>query len=125
MGQFQFDEIELWIFLSLKMIYQRENFMLSNSYRKIKQVLWVILFANFVVAILKVTVGTLIKSASMTADGFHSLTDGSSNIVGLIGIRLASKPVDDDHPYGHGKFETLSSMFIAGMLIFVGGKRYY
>jgi len=58
----------------------------------------------------------------MTADGFHSLTDGSSNVVGLIGIRLASKPVDEDHPYGHRKFETLTGLFISGMLFFIGGK---
>jgi cation diffusion facilitator family transporter len=74
------------------------------------------------VAVLKIVIGTMIKSASMSADGFHSLTDGSSNIVGLIGIRLASKPTDDDHPYGHGKFETLSALFIAAMLFAAGGK---
>lgn len=96
--------------------------MSENNYKKIRQVLWIILLANLVVAVLKVAVGVIINSTSMTADGFHSLTDGSSNIVGLIGIRLASKPVDEDHPYGHGKFETLGSLFIAGMLIFLGGK---
>jgi cation diffusion facilitator family transporter len=58
----------------------------------------------------------------MTADGFHSLTDGASNVIGLIGINFASKPVDDDHPYGHKKFETLAGLFIAGMLLFIGGK---
>jgi cation diffusion facilitator family transporter len=89
---------------------------------KIKQVLWVILFANLAVAALKIIIGTLIESTSMAADGFHSLTDGSSNIVGLVGISLASKPVDEDHPYGHKKFETLSGLFIASMLFFIGGK---
>lgn len=96
--------------------------MSESIYIKVKKVLWVILFANFGVAGLKLIVGTLIKSASMTADGFHSLSDGSSNIVGLIGIRLASKPVDEDHPYGHKKFETLTGLFISGMLFFIGGK---
>ncbi|OGO77346.1 MAG: cation transporter [Clostridiales bacterium GWB2_37_7] len=91
-------------------------------YKKVRQVLWVILFANLGVAILKIFFGTIINSASMTADGFHSLTDGSSNVVGLIGIRLASKPVDEDHPYGHRKFETLTGLFISGMLFFIGGK---
>lgn len=91
-------------------------------YENVRRVLWIILFANLGVAALKIVIGTIIKSASMTADGFHSLTDGSSNIVGLVGIRLASKPVDEDHPYGHGKFETLAGLFIAGMLFFIGGK---
>ena len=96
--------------------------MTTDIYKKVRQVLWIILFANLGVAALKIVLGTIIKSTSMTADGFHSLTDGSSNIVGLIGIRLASKPVDEDHPYGHRKFETLTGLFIAGMLFFIGGK---
>lgn len=93
-----------------------------NSYKKVKQVLWLILFANLGVALLKIILGTAIKSASMTADGFHSISDGSSNIVGLIGINIASKPHDKEHPYGHRKYEVMSSMFIGAMLVFVGGK---
>jgi cation diffusion facilitator family transporter len=96
--------------------------MSTEVYKKVKQVLWIILFANLVVAVVKIIIGTFIKSASMTADGFHSLTDGSSNIVGLIGIQIASKPVDEEHPYGHRKFETLAGLFISGMLFLVGGK---
>ncbi|MGL5314165.1 MAG: cation diffusion facilitator family transporter [Peptostreptococcaceae bacterium] len=94
----------------------------TNNYKNVKQVLWVILFANFAVAILKIMIGTAIKSASMTADGFHSISDGSSNIVGLIGISIASKPRDKDHPYGHRKFEVMASLFIGAMLVFVAGK---
>lgn len=96
--------------------------MIEDNFTKIKKVLWVILFANLFVAILKIIIGGLINSTSMSADGFHSLTDGSSNIVGLIGISLASKPEDVEHPYGHKKFEMLSGLFIAGMLLIVGGK---
>lgn len=91
----------------------------NKNYKKVKLVLWIILFANFAVAILKIVVGTLIRSASMTADGFHSLSDGASNIVGLVGISFASKPKDEGHPYGHKKFEMLSSMFIGGMLLVI------
>jgi cation diffusion facilitator family transporter len=96
--------------------------MTVDRFKKVKQVLWIILFANLAVAALKLIIGTMIKSASMTADGFHSLADGSSNIVGLIGIHFASKPVDDDHPYGHRKYEHLASFIIAGMLFAVGCK---
>jgi len=85
-------------------------------------VLIIILFANLFVAILKMAIGTLIKSTSLTADGFHSLSDGASNIVGLIGIWFASKPIDTDHPYGHKKFETLAGMFIGALLVLVGVK---
>ncbi|HCJ57596.1 cation diffusion facilitator family transporter [Lutispora sp.] len=96
--------------------------MSADIYKKVRQVLWIILFANLGVAVLKIMIGSIINSSSMTADGFHSLTDGSSNVVGLIGIRLASKPIDKDHPYGHKKFETLTGLFIAGMLFFIGMK---
>lgn len=84
--------------------------------------LFVILLANLLVAALKMIIGTYIHSASMTADGYHSLSDGMSNIIGLIGIRLAMKPKDADHPYGHNKFETLAGLFISAMLFFIGGK---
>lgn len=96
-----------------------------DNFSKIKQVLWIILFANLAVAILKIVVGSIIKSTSMTADGYHSLTDGASNVIGLIGINFASKPVDEDHPYGHKKFETLAGLFIAGMLLIIGGNIIY
>lgn len=94
----------------------------NNNIKRVKLVLMIILFANLIVAILKITIGSMIMSTSMTADGFHSLADGSSNIVGLIGIYFASKPVDKDHPYGHRKFEVLAGMFIAGMLFATSGK---
>lgn len=93
--------------------------MSDNKFREIKKVLWVILFANLFVAILKILIGSKIQSSSMTADGFHSLTDGTSNVIGIIGIGFALKPKDEDHPYGHKKFETLAGLGIAMMLFFV------
>lgn len=95
---------------------------IENNYKKVKQVLWAILFANLGVALLKIIVGVVIKSASMTADGFHSISDGTSNIVGLIGIFLASKPIDKEHPYGHNKFEVIAGLFIGFMLSFLSFK---
>ena len=56
----------------------------------------------------------------MVADGYHSLFDGVSNIIGLVGSFIASRPPDKDHPYGHQKYETIASFFIALLLIFVG-----
>jgi cation diffusion facilitator family transporter len=94
----------------------------TENYNKVRRILWFILFANLAVALIKIVTGMLIKSTSMTADGFHSLTDGSSNLIGLIGIRLAAKPIDADHPYGHRKFETLAGLFVAAMLFFLSGK---
>ncbi len=94
----------------------------QNNYKKVKKVLWIIFFMNIAVALLKVIIGSMIKSSGLTADGFHSLTDGTSNIIGLIGIWLAARPVDNDHPYGHGKFETLTGLFISCLLLFISLK---
>jgi len=95
---------------------------MGNNYKQVKKVLLIILFANIIAAVLKIAAGSLINSTGLTADGFHSLTDGTSNIIGLIGIWLASKPVDLDHPYGHGKFETLAGLFISCILLLISGK---
>ena len=92
----------------------------QENLSKVRSVLWIILFLNFGVAAVKIVLGTLIRSNSMTADGFHSLADGSSNIIGLIGIQLAYRPVDNDHPYGHRKFETLAGLAISGILFALG-----
>lgn len=94
----------------------------SNIFYMVKKILLIILIANFIVAFLKIIIGAMIKSSSIMADGFHSLSDGSSNIVGLIGVNFASKPKDIEHPYGHYKFETLSGLFISFMLFTVGLK---
>lgn len=93
--------------------------MLQDSTKQVKKVLWLIFIANLLVAVTKIFIGNSIQSASMTADGYHSLTDGVSNVVGLIGIAFAAKPVDLDHPYGHKKFEFLTGLFIGGMLLVI------
>lgn len=84
--------------------------------KEVKKVLWIILFANIAVAVMKIVLGIVIQSGAVLADGFHSLTDGSSNVVGLVGMTMASQPVDKEHPYGHAKFETMSSLVIVGAL---------
>ena len=96
--------------------------MIDEKFKQIKKVLWLLLFANMAVAVAKIITGTIIQSASMTADGFHSLSDGSSNIIGLIGVWIAAKPEDSDHPYGHRKFETLTGLFIVAILVYLGGR---
>ncbi|MCX5633291.1 MAG: cation diffusion facilitator family transporter [Phycisphaerae bacterium] len=87
-----------------------------SHYKEIRRVLYVIWVLNWAVAFAKVLVGVISKSAGMTADGFHSFSDGTSNIVGLVGIALAFRPKDTEHPYGHKKFETFFSLGIAFLL---------
>jgi cation diffusion facilitator family transporter len=77
------------------------------------------LILNWGVAAAKLIYGWLISSVSMKADGFHSFSDGSSNLVCLLGIWVASRPIDQNHPYGHKKYETLTSVAISALLFFV------
>ena len=90
-----------------------------HRFKKVQQVLVLVLFLNLAVAFAKIIYGTLTSTLSMTADGYHSLFDGISNIVGLVGIFIASRPPDREHPYGHQKYETVASIFIAVLLLFV------
>ena len=87
-----------------------------NRSRAIGRVLWIVLGLNLAVAAAKLGIGYSINSLAMIADGFHSLLDGSSNIVGLVGIFMASQPPDADHPYGHQKYEAFSALGISLLL---------
>lgn len=89
----------------------------SYSYLKIQKILVIILFANIAVTTSKVIYGYIISSISMIADGFHSMFDGVSNVIGLIGIWIAKKPPDKEHHYGHKKYETYASLGIAILLL--------
>lgn len=91
----------------------------ERRFADIKRILLLVLVLNWAVALAKIIYGILTHFTSMTADGFHSLSDGASNIIGLVGITLACRPPDKDHPYGHKKYETLFSLAIAAMLFFV------
>jgi cation diffusion facilitator family transporter len=84
--------------------------------RAVSRVLWIVLFMNLGVAVLKLTVGAATGALSLLADGVHALLDASSNVVGLFGIAVASRPADAGHPYGHRRFETLAAVSI-GLLI--------
>lgn len=89
----------------------------SERMRSIRRVLWIILLLNLGVAAAKYAWGTLSGSASMQADGIHSVFDSAGNVVGLVGISLAARPADAGHPYGHAKFETYASLVIGVLLL--------
>lgn len=88
--------------------------------RKVKQVLWLVLALNLVVALAKIIYGLYTRSAAMQADGIHAIFDSAGNVVSMLGLSFAARPADSDHPYGHKKFETYASVGIAIMLIVSG-----
>ncbi len=87
--------------------------------RQIAFVLWVTLALNWVTALIKILFGMATQCMVITADGFHSLSDGACNIIGLVAVAVSGHPADKDHPYGHHKFETLASVLIGALLLVV------
>ncbi|MCP4331668.1 MAG: cation transporter, partial [Gammaproteobacteria bacterium] len=75
---------------------------------------------NCVLAILQISFGLLGKSQALLADGFHTLSDLSTDFIVLYASRRAAKAADDDHPYGHGRIETLASLMLGAILLMVG-----
>lgn len=85
--------------------------------RRLRLVLLAVLGLNVGVAVAKLALGLAIGSLAMTADGLHSFLDGASNVVALLGLAVAARPPDQDHPYGHQRFETLTALAIAGFML--------
>ena len=83
---------------------------------QVRKVLIATLILNVLVALAKAVYGFITNSVAMVSDGFHSFFDGASNVIGLVGIWIASNPPDEKHPYGHKKYETLFTIIIAVML---------
>lgn len=75
---------------------------------------------NFLLFLMKIIVGTVFHSVSVTADAVNNLTDSGSSVVTLIGFKMASKPADEKHPFGHARIEYLSGVIVSFIVIFLG-----
>ncbi|MBI1797110.1 MAG: cation transporter [Candidatus Eisenbacteria bacterium] len=84
--------------------------------RRIIRILWAILGLNLLVALAKLLYGQRSGAIAMSADGVHSLIDGASNVVALIGLAVSRRPPDANHPYGHRKYETFAALGIVAMM---------
>lgn len=85
----------------------------------VQRVLWITLGLNLLVAFAKIFFGYRADIVSLQADGFHSIFDGASNVIGLVALGLAAKPPDPEHPYGHRKIEVAAS-FSIGLMVILG-----
>ncbi len=75
---------------------------------------------NVLLFLLKLLVGTVSGSVSITADALNNLSDAASSVVTLVGFKLSEKPADEDHPYGHARYEYLSGLAVAAMIVVIG-----
>jgi cation diffusion facilitator family transporter len=82
----------------------------------VRRVLWGLLLANAAVVGAKVVIGFAAGSLAVLGDAVHSTADALNNILALVVVRAAAKPPDEDHPYGHGKFESLGTLVIVGFM---------
>lgn len=84
--------------------------------RRVERVLLVALVLNLAVALGKLLAGWRANSLSVVGDGLHSGVDATANVIALVVIRFASRPADEDHPWGHARYETLAAFVLGGLL---------
>lgn len=78
------------------------------------------LFCNVLLFVVKWTVGFLMHSISVMADAFNNLSDAGSSLIGLVGVKLAEKPADEEHPFGHGRIEYIAALVVSFLVLQVG-----
>lgn len=78
------------------------------------------ILCNVLLFVVKFTIGMVLNSISVTADAFNNLSDAGSSIISFIGVRMAGKPADEDHPFGHGRIEYICALVVAFLVIQVG-----
>jgi cation diffusion facilitator family transporter len=93
---------------------------ITKREKEILKVTWIGSIINFLLLVSKFIAGILGHSAAMIADAVHSLSDFITDIIVVIFVRISSKPEDEGHDYGHGKYETLATAIIGIILFFVG-----
>lgn len=88
--------------------------------REVKHVTLVGLVINILLGVAKIAAGVLGRSGAMVADGIHSFSDLASDVVVIVMVGVSRHKPDDTHPFGHGKYETMSTVLLAIILILVG-----
>ena len=76
--------------------------------------------ANVLLFLMKLLAGMLVSSVAILADAFNNLADASSSIVNLLGFKMAAKPADPEHPYGHARYEYLAGLAVSVLILLIG-----
>ncbi len=78
------------------------------------------ILCNILLFAVKLTIGLLLRSLAVTADAFNNLSDAASSVISFIGVKMAGKPADAEHPFGHGRIEYISALIVSFLVIEVG-----
>ena len=89
-----------------------------TSYGLLASVVGII--CNLILFGIKLVIGTLLNSIAVTADAFNNLSDATSSIIGFVGTKLANRPADKEHPFGHGRYEYVAALIVAFLVLEVG-----
>lgn len=95
-----------------------ENARVRENYGKFAGVVGIA--TNFILFLIKITVGTLFHSISITADAVNNLSDSGSSVVTLVGFKISGKPADAGHPYGHARMEYISGLIVSFVIVILG-----
>lgn len=95
-----------------------ENQQVRTDYGVLSSIVGVI--CNVILFGIKITVGFLMNSISVMADAFNNLSDAASSIISFVGVKLANRPADKEHPFGHGRYEYISALAVAFLVLQVG-----
>lgn len=95
-----------------------DNIFVRNKYGNLAGFIGIIL--NFILFLIKLSVGVIAGSVAIMADAFNNLSDAASSIITIIGFKLANKPADAEHPFGHGRIEYLSALIVSFLVMLVG-----
>lgn len=81
---------------------------------------WASIVINILLFVIKLLIGLSIKSVSLIADAVHTLADSATSVVVIIGFKMAKKPADKEHPFGHGRMESVATLIVS-VLLFIAG----
>ena len=101
-----------------KISYKKEN---RTEQEIAVRVSIVSIFGNLILTVFKLFAGIFAHSGAMVSDAIHSASDVVSSIVVIVGVKIAGKQADEDHPYGHERFESVAAIILATILVIVGG----
>lgn len=110
--------IQLLVKLFIKDYDKVEQSSVRTAYGVLSSVVGII--CNVILFGIKIIIGLILNSISVMADAFNNLSDAASSVIGFIGVKLAERPADKEHPFGHGRFEYISAFTVSFLILQVG-----